>query len=171
MKQDQIWLKQLELSYPIVGQHLKMTRRYLQRKADGSFFLFLLGVPVLIWIYSITVELNKRLPEEKRLDLRIFYATGGTAVILQLLLLFRVIDPFQFSWLGEIAMVLGLTTIGFTAFLITRFEDYIEIQPTSGLLFFIQLWIAPIGVFYLQPLLNDYILYPEINQVNEPNIS
>ena len=147
-----------------------MTRRYLQRTADGNFFLFLLGVPILIWIYSITVELNKRLPLEKRLDLRIFYAMGGTGLILQLLfqplLLFSSIDPFQFSWLAEIAMLLGLTTLGFTAFLITRFEDYIEIQPTSGLLFFVQLWIAPIGVFYLQPLLNDYILYPEISQVN-----
>lgn len=139
-----------------------MTKQYLQRSAFSSFFLFLLGIPVMIWIYSISVELNKRMPKERRLNINILRFMLGSIGFYFIIFVFGIIDPFKLRWLHDIIITFNFLSFVFTVVIITRFEQTHSIQPTSGLLFFFQLAIAPIGVFYLQPLMNEYICYPKI---------
>ena len=137
-----------------------MTRRYLQRSATRTFLLCMLGIPLLIWLYAIAVELNKRMPRKSRLNINSMRIVLSAIGLYFFSIIFQVIDPFEYKWAHYSAMFLNLLAVIFTATVFSRFEESHSIEPASGLLSFFLIWLFPIGIWYLQPKLNKYIEYP-----------
>lgn len=152
-----------------------MTETLLKKKASTIFWLgVLLGLPALLWIYAIPIELNKRLPTVKRVpDLIIkipfLYVIVYLLVyfVLSLTLYITILDIFPFH-ITAMFSILFLITIATKS--IIRFEKHHNFKPSNKFKLFVGLWFYILGVWSIQPKLNSYVKYPSI-QENRPSNS
>ena len=152
------------VSYTDVSSNEIMTERFLKKTASEIFWLgILLGVPFIIWLYSIPTELNKRLPKKNRIpsllfQIPFFYAIGYLPVFFILIFShtpFQVIIPFHLTAMFSIFFVMILACIS-----IIRFEKEKNLKQSSGIGLFFGMWYYIFGIWYIQPKLNKYIEYP-----------
>ncbi len=138
-----------------------MTRKYLSRSATSTFFLFMLGFPLLLWLYSIGMEFNNRLPENKQTK-KIYYKST-----LVYPLIYMIVGPVYLISTGNMNSILpfhllAMATIFVSLFLaaksITKYEEEFNIKTSSTSEYFMLLWFFPIGVWTVQPRLNKFIL-------------
>ena len=140
-----------------------MTKRFLQKTANEIFGLSLLGVPYLIWLYSIPIELNKRLPKEKRLPKLLFQIPFLYALIylpigfIMFVVVIRVpidsILPFHFGAMFAIFWVMITACIS-----IVRFEKQYKFKRSSSIGLFFGMWYYIFGIWSIQKKLNTYVL-------------
>ena len=138
-----------------------MTREYLSKNPNELFWLFWLGIPFLIWIYSIGIELNKKIPEWRKLNKIILIGLMAYPIVYIpvgiTLLIFGIADmntimPFHFG-----AMICMCLLIILTSITIIRFEKAEKLKQSNGIGLFFGFWYSIIGVWYIQPKLNEYI--------------
>jgi len=125
------------------------------------FFLFFLGIPYLIWIYSIGIELNKQVNSNKRIkpiyfQILIGYATlyfpFGMFMMMSNSTRFEQIIPFHIAAMACIFVAMILTTIS-----ILRFEKSNDLESSNGIGLFFGIWYYIFGIWTIQPKLNKYI--------------
>ena len=138
-----------------------MTEKYLNKSAKELFWIFWLGIPYLIWMYSIGIELNKKNLKHKRLNkiLLITLVIYPIAYIISILIMLfsgnadlKVIKPFHFGAMFCIFSLMILTTIT-----IIKFETSEKLKKSNGIELFLGIWVFVIGSWYVQPKLNKYI--------------
>lgn len=138
-----------------------MTKEYLSKKPKELFWLFWLGVPYLIWIYSIGFELNKKIPKYRELNkiiligliaYPIIYIPVGLTLIISGNVDIDTIRPFH---IGAIFCMFLLMI--FTSVTIIRFEKAEKLKQSNGIELFFGIWYYIFGVWYIQPKLNEYI--------------
>ncbi len=141
--------------------NLKITKRYLSKSAKQMFWLCLLGIPYLIWLYSIGIELNKKVPKYSLINKIILNTLVGyiaVYLVIAWILIFSgnmnidTILPFHFGAILCMFLLMILTSLT-----IIRFEKEEKIQQSSGIGLFFGLWYYVIGVWCIQPKLNEYI--------------
>ena len=138
-----------------------MTHEYLSKKPKELFWLFWLGVPYIIWIYSIITELSKKIPKYTELSkivmiMLIVYPSIYMPIGL-ILLLSRYIDmdiilPFHYT-----AMICMFLLMVLTCITIIKFEKAERLKRSNGVGLFLGIWYFPIGIWIIQPKLNEYI--------------
>lgn len=138
-----------------------MTREYLSKNPKELFWLFWLGIPFLIWIYSIGIELNKKIPESGKLNKIILiglvaypliYIPVGLIVMISGIADMNTIVPFHFG-----AMICMFLLMILTSITIIKFEKAEKLKQSNGIGLFFGIWYFIIGVWYIQPKLNEYI--------------
>lgn len=141
-----------------------MTERFLKKTPRDVFWLSILfGVPLFIWLYSILTELNKRLPQEKRVPILLFqiplfyllaYLPVGFVLLIGNYVSIDIILLFHFSAMLSIFFVMLLASVS-----IRRFEKYKHLKPSNGIMLFLGIWYYVFGVWSIQPKLNKYVKY------------
>ena len=138
-----------------------MTRAYLSKNPKELFWLFWLGIPFLIWIYSIGIELNKKIPESGKLNKIILiglivypliYLPVAITLLLSGIADLNTIWPFHFG-----VMICMFSLMILTSITIIKFEKAEKLRPSNGIGLFFGIWYFIIGVWYIQPKLNEYI--------------
>lgn len=139
-----------------------MTENYLNKSAKELFWIFWLGIPYLIWMYSIGIELNKKNHKYKELNKILLIILVGypiTYVIFILILLISgnvadidTIKPFHFG-----AMFCMFSLMILTSITIVKFEKTEKLKRSNRIELFLKIWIFVIGIWHLQPKLNKYI--------------
>jgi len=138
-----------------------MTERYLRKTAKEIFWLSILGIPYLIWMYSIGIELNKKIPKNRRLNRFLFiglsiYPIVYTCIIFPLFITKTLnINSIMTCHIGAMLCVFLLMIL--TTITIIRFEQSEKLKKSNGIKVFFMLWYFIFGVWYLQPKLNEYI--------------
>ena len=139
-----------------------MTERFLQHKSSVVFWLcVLLGFPWLIWLLSIVIELNKRVPKSKKISLTLilipflytlFFVPGSFVLFMTGKVSFLHLIPFHLLGLvSVILMNLHATNA------ILNFEKHHHLQESNKLGLIFGMWYFVFGVWYIQPKLNQYI--------------
>jgi len=140
---------------------VKITKRYLSKSPKELFWLSLLGIPYMIWLYSIGIELskkNRRHIQIKKILLIILmgYPTFYFIIIWILKLSGSInvdtILPFHFG-----AMFCMFLLMILTSRTIIRFEKDENFKESSGIGLFFGIWYFFIGIWYIQPKLNEYV--------------
>ena len=142
-----------------------MTRRYLEKPAKDCFGFFILFFPLLIWMYAVGYELYKRTPKNDRMH-PIFYSIF---LIYQVVYLFVFIynlvtntyDIFELMPFHKLAMVSAAISFFLTSLAIVRFERANGLKNSNLVTTFFKIWFYPLGIWSIQPLLNEYIKYEE----------
>jgi hypothetical protein len=138
-----------------------LTKRYLSKTPKNLFWLSFLGIPYLIWMYSIGIELNRKNTEHSGMN-KIFlnilvgyptiYLISAWILILTGNLNMDTILPFHFGAMFSIFLLMILTSRT-----IIKFEKREKLKESSGIGLFFGIWYYVIGIWYIQPKLNEYI--------------
>lgn len=140
---------------------MNITKRYLSKSPKELFWLSLLGIPYMIWMYSIGIELNKKNQKDigiKKILLNILvgyptiYLIGTWILILSGKMNMDTILPFHFGAMFCIFLLMILTSRT-----IIKFEKEENLKESSGIGLFFGIWYYFIGIWYIQPKLNEYI--------------
>jgi zinc transporter ZupT len=116
---------------------------------------------VLIWIYSIGIEFNKKIPEHRKLNkiilialiaYPIIYIPIGMTLLISGIADMNTILPFHFG-----AMICMFLLIILTSITIIKFEKAEKLKQSNGIGLFFGIWCFIIGIWYIQPKLNKYI--------------
>ena len=138
-----------------------MTREYLNKVPNDLFWKFWLGIPYLIWMYSVVVELNKRNSDRKELTKIILvgliaYPTIYVPVGIILLISGKAdmdhLMPFHVG-----AMVCFFLLMALTSLTILKFERAEKLKQSNGLGLFFGIWFFIFGIWHIQPKLNQYV--------------
>jgi len=138
-----------------------MTKEYLSKNPKELFWLFCLGIPFLIWIYSIGIELNRKIPESGRLNkvtligliaYPIIYIPIGLTLLISGISDMNAILPFHFG-----AIICMFLLVILTSMTIIKFEKAEKLIQSNVIGLFFGIWYFIIGVWYIQPKLNEYI--------------
>ncbi len=138
-----------------------MTREYLKKVPEKLFWLSWLGIPYLMWLYSIVVELSKNLPKNNKLVKIILiglliYPTVYIPVGLTFLISGKAdMDTIMPFHIGAILCIILLMAL--TAVTIIRFERAEKLKQSNGIGLFFGLWFFIFGVWHIQPKLNKYV--------------
>ena len=135
-----------------------MIQKYLRKGSKDLFWLSWLGIPYLIWLYSIATVLHKEGSHVLRrivLFALITYPSLYVPVGLTLLLSGHAgmssIMPFH---LAAILCIFCLMLIA--SLTIRRFEKEAKLRESNWFGIFFGLWYFFFGIWYIQPKLNDY---------------
>lgn len=140
---------------------VNITKRYLSKSPKELFWLSLLGIPYMIWMYSIGIELNKKNQKDigiKKILLNILFGYPTIYLISAWILILSgnmnmdTILPFHFGAMFCIFLLIILTSRT-----IIKFEKEENLQESSGIGLFFGIWYYFIGIWYIQPKLNEYI--------------
>ena len=140
---------------------MNITKRYLSKRPKEIFWLSLLGIPYMIWMYSIGIELNKKNQKNiglKKILLNILvgyptmYLISAWILILSGNMNMDTILPFHFGAMFCIFLLMILTSRT-----IIKFEKEENLKESSGIGLFFGIWYYFIGIWYIQPKLNEYI--------------
>ncbi|WP_299252841.1 hypothetical protein [uncultured Lacinutrix sp.] len=140
---------------------MNITKRYLSKSPKELFWLSLLGIPYMIWMYSIGIELNKKNQKDigiKKIMLNILvgyptiYLISAWILILSGNMNMDTILPFHFGAMFCIFLLMILTSRT-----IMKFEKEENLKESSGIGLFFGIWYYFIGIWYIQPKLNKYI--------------
>jgi hypothetical protein len=140
---------------------MNITKRYLSKSPKELFWLSLLGIPYMIWMYSIGIELNKKNQKDigiKKILLNILvgyptiYLISTWILILSGKMNMDTILPFHFG-----AMFCTFLLMILTSRTIIKFEKEENLKESSGIGLFFGIWYYFIGIWYIQPKLNEYI--------------
>ena len=140
---------------------MNITKRYLNKSPKEIFWLSLLGIPYMIWMYSIGIELNKKNQKSSGIDkilLNILVGYPTIYLISAWILIFSgnmnmdSILPFHFGAMFCIFLLMILTSRT-----IIKFEKEENLKESSGIGLFFGIWYYFIGIWYIQPKLNEYI--------------
>lgn len=138
-----------------------MTREYLEKVPKKLFWLSWLGIPYLIWLYSIVVELSKKVPKNKKLIKIILialllyptiYIPVGLTYLISGKADMDIIMPFHIG-----AIICNALLMALTALTIVRFERAEKLKQSNEIALFFGLWIFIFGVWHIQPKLNEYV--------------
>ncbi|MDG1393489.1 MAG: hypothetical protein P8P55_01530 [Flavobacteriaceae bacterium] len=138
-----------------------MTKRYLSKSPKELFWLSLLGIPYLIWLYSIGIELNKKKPKDNgtnKILINILVGYSTVYLIFAWILIFSgnmnwdTILPYHFGAMFCIFLLMILTSRT-----IVKFEKEENSKESSGMELFFGIWFFFIGIWHIQPKLNEYI--------------
>ena len=138
-----------------------MTHEYLSKKPKELFWLFWLGVPYIIWIYSIITELSKKIPKYTKLSKIVMimliaypsiYMPIGLILLLSRYIDMDIILPFHYT-----AMICMFLLMVLTCITIIKFEKAERLKRSNGVGLFLGIWYFPIGIWIIQPKLNEYI--------------
>ena len=139
-----------------------MTENYLNKSAKELFWIFWLGIPYLIWMYSIGIELNKKTNKHKDLNKIILITLIGYPIVYVVLILILllsgnepdddIIKPFHFA-----SMFCMFSLMILTSRTILKFEKAEKLKRSNGIELFFGIWVFVIGIWYVQPKLNKYI--------------
>ena len=138
-----------------------MTREYLSKSPKELFWLFWLGIPFLIWIYSIGIELNKKISKHQNLNkiilivliaYPIIYIPIGMTLLISGISDMNTILPFHFGAMVSMFLLMVLTSIT-----IIKFEKAKKLKQSNGIGLFFGICYFIIGIWYIQPKLNEYI--------------
>lgn len=142
----------------------RITLRYLKKHPDKLLRLFFLGIPLLIWMYSIPIELHKGLKNKSK---NLFWAKFSfwSIIIYFPLFVFGII-PKIFG--GEFVYILGphliimffaILLIHLAADSIKKFEleHNIKFKNKEQEFYFVQLMSAPFYLMSLQAKLSEYV--------------
>ena len=140
---------------------MEMTDRYLRKKPKELFWLYWLGIPYLIWLFSIGMELNKKLPKYRELNKGLLIALAGYSLFYYffgIALLFsgkgdlETLRPFHIAAMASMFSLMIMTSIT-----IIRFEKELNLNQSNGFGLFFGIWYFIFGVWDIQPKLNEYI--------------
>lgn len=138
-----------------------MTREYLSKNPKELFWSFWLGIPYLIWMYSIGIELNKKIPKYRELNKIILIGLIAYPIIyipIGITLLLSGNADMDAIWPYHIgAMLCMFLLMILTSITIIRFEKAEKLKQSNGIGLFFGIWYFVFGVWYIQPKLNDYI--------------
>jgi hypothetical protein len=141
-----------------------LTKKYLSKTPKNLFWLSLLGIPYLIWMYSIGIELNKKKSEYNGMNkilLIILVGYPALYLIIKLILILTrnmnmdimdTILPFQFGAIFSVFFLMVLTS-----WTIIKFEKREGLKESSGIGLFFGIWYYIIGIWFIQPKINEYI--------------
>jgi len=144
---------------------MNITKRYLSKTPKNLFWLSLLGIPYLIWMYSIGIELNKKNTEHNGMNkillnilvgYPMIYLISAWILILTGNMNMDTILPFHFGAMFCIFLLMILTSRT-----IIKFEKREKLKESSGIGLFFGIWCYFIGIWYIQPKLNEYIKWIE----------
>jgi len=145
----------------------KITEWFLNQKATNIFLLSLLGIPTYIWLFSIIYQLDKKRDiNQSRIKKLIvgvitIYPIGYFMFFISFFFnlfglnsfnLFDVIMPFHLTamFCGFILMLLGAISYG-------KYEKEKGYKTYESIGVFFMLWFYIVGIWVLQPKLNNYI--------------
>ncbi|MHA7944588.1 hypothetical protein ACJOV8_016035 [Formosa sp. 3Alg 14/1] len=138
-----------------------MTREYLSKNPKELFWSFWLLIPYLIWMYSIGIELNKKIPKYRELNkiiligliaYPIIYIPIGITLLISGSADMNTIMPYHYGAMLCMFLLMILTSIT-----IIRFEKAEKLKQSNGIGLFFGIWYFIFGVWYIQPKLNEYI--------------
>ena len=138
-----------------------MTREFLKKVPEKLFWLSWLGIPYLMWLYSIVVELSKNLPKNNKLvkiilfGLLIYptvYIPVGLTFLISGKADMETIMPFHIGAILCIILLMALTAVT-----IVRFERAEKLKQSNGIGLFFGIWFFIFGVWHIQPKLNEYV--------------
>ncbi len=138
-----------------------MTRAYLHKVPNELFWQSLLGIPYLIWIYSVVVELNKKISINKELiKITLIALLAYPAVYIPVGLTFLISGKADMNTLMPfhiLAMLCIFSLMALTALTIVRFERAEKLQQSNVIGLFFGLWFFIFGIWHIQPKLNEYV--------------
>ena len=138
-----------------------MTREYLSKNPKELFWSFWLLIPYLIWMYSIGIELNKKIPKYRELNkiiligliaYPVIYIPIGITLLISGSADMNTIMPYHYGAMLCMFLLMILTSIT-----IIRFEKAEKLKQSNGIGLFFGIWYFVFGVWYIQPKLNEYI--------------
>lgn len=139
-----------------------MRKRFLNKTPKELFWLsILLGVPYYVWLYSIVFELNERSSNLSiAIKILFFIFVGYTTIYFFVgwLLIFPgdvkigTILPFHYG-----AMLSGFLLIILATQTINQFEKKEKLKQSSRIRLFLGMWLFFIGIWFIQPKLNEYV--------------
>jgi hypothetical protein len=135
--------------------------KYLNKSSNNLFWLLCLGIPYLLWMYSIGIELNKHISKRRRIHPIFFKLFTGYLLFIYI--------PFGIgmSILGKYDLLNVMTIIASFALLllivltsvtIIRFETKKKFEKTNRVKLIFMFFLFIIGVWYIQPKLNKYTM-------------
>lgn len=138
-----------------------ISKEYLRKKPKELFWGFWLGVPYLIWLYSIVFELNKKLPKYNLFNKAIFFVLAsyisGYILSIPFILLYGDISIEQILPYHYVGMVCSFLLMMLASITIVRFEKKLGLKQSNGLGLFFGIWYFIFGIWDIQPKLNKYI--------------
>lgn len=138
-----------------------MTNRFLRKKPKELFWLCWLGIPYLIWLLSIGIELNKKISRKRGVNTALFMVLVGYSLIYCILAVSLLISgkvdiaslrPFHFAAMAAVFLLIILASKT-----IVRFEKEHGLKQSNGFGLFFGIWYFIFGIWDIQPKLNQYI--------------
>lgn len=145
----------------------RITEWFLEQTALKIFLLSLIGIPIYIWLFSITYQLDKRRSENENSFKKYILGVITIYPIVYFLFfsgfffnlfggntfdLFDFILPFHLTagLCGLILMIVGANSYG-------KYEKEKGYRTYESIGVFFMLWFYIFGIWVLQPNLNKYI--------------
>lgn len=144
----------------------RLTTYFLRLKPLTLFLLSFLGVPLYLWIFSIIYQLDGKLPNGRnKLKMLIaalltFYASLN--VLIYFLALYTPFDIGFFNYFDAMLRIKWTSMLGLFLLRIMAtdsygsYERFIGRKPLNPLLIFFMLWFFIVGIWILQPSLQQY---------------
>lgn len=147
-----------------------MTNRFLKYSASTCFLLFIfLGIPMVLWSYSIAIELNKRLNQKSQTKILPIKISLWVMVLYMfigpILFLLTIISKANLSYILPLHFGVMLTSLFLlvkASTILTKFETENKIKKSDFLVNLFLIALAPLGVWIIQPNVNKYLEYPKI---------
>ncbi|MEN2436711.1 hypothetical protein AAH994_14940 [Weeksellaceae bacterium A-14] len=142
-----------------------LTKWYLRQNSTTIFFLFFLGIPFYLWIYSIITEFDKKnLNENNGRKFLLKFATFYPIFYLFFFIIYLIynLSTSNFDFIDKIlpfhllAMVCGLILLFLGSESLTKYEKNKNFETYGVVGNFFLFWFYIIGVWLLQPKINKY---------------
>lgn len=138
-----------------------ISKAYLKKKPKELFWGFWLGIPYLIWLYSIVFELNKKLPKYKLLNQAIFFVLAAYILVCFLIapfiLLYGDLSMDQIQPYHYCGIFCSFSLMILASITIVRFEKQQGLKLSNVWGLFFGIWYFIFGIWDIQPKLNKYV--------------
>lgn len=134
---------------------MRLAEKYLTKTPKQLFWLGFLGVPVIIWMYAVVSKFNASFIEEKRINSTLIKVLFISPLFLAVLNL--VFFDYFTNKLIFVATVLMFLIYIVTAYSIIKYEKLNHLKVSNLMPLFLGIWFFPIGIWQIQPKLNQYV--------------
>jgi uncharacterized membrane protein len=142
-----------------------LTKWFLQQKPLKIFLLILLGFPFIIWLFSISYQINKTTNKRNQLENIILGILTLYPLIFFSIFFMNIINITEVNTFEYYEQIRPYTMIAAYCLLIltifaarnySKYEKLIGIKSYETIVVFFMLYFYIVGVWVLQPKLNEY---------------